>query len=42
MSIGNRKRRDVLKKYDGHCAYCGKVIEYKDMYGKKFKFKDDQ
>lgn len=28
------KKEDRLKiynKYDGHCAYCGKSIEYKDM-----------
>lgn len=28
----NKKTREaVYKKYDGHCAYCGKQIEYKDM-----------
>ena len=25
------KRLQVHSKYDGHCAYCGKVIAYKDM-----------
>ena len=24
-------RERVYAKYDGHCAYCGKQIEYKDM-----------
>lgn len=24
-------RHSVYKKYDGHCAYCGREIEYKDM-----------
>jgi 5-methylcytosine-specific restriction endonuclease McrA len=24
-------RLKVYKKYDGHCAYCGKEIKYKDM-----------
>jgi len=24
-------RRDIYNKYDGHCAYCGKKIEYDDM-----------
>lgn len=24
-------RHAVYEKYDGHCAYCGKEIEYKDM-----------
>jgi 5-methylcytosine-specific restriction endonuclease McrA len=24
-------RQQVYEKYNGHCAYCGKEIEYKDM-----------
>lgn len=24
-------RKSVYDKYDGHCAYCGDEIEYKDM-----------
>lgn len=24
-------RRDIYNKYDGHCAYCGKKIEFDDM-----------
>ena len=24
-------RRDIFNKYDGHCAYCGKKIEFDDM-----------
>ncbi len=24
-------RAEVYAKYDGHCAYCGRLIEYKDM-----------
>lgn len=24
-------RRDIYNKYKGHCAYCGKKIEYDDM-----------
>ena len=24
-------RRDVYNKYDGHCAYCGRKIEFDDM-----------
>lgn len=24
-------RQEVYNKYNGHCAYCGKEIEYKDM-----------
>lgn len=31
MAISKTKREAVYKKYDGHCAYCGKEIEYKDM-----------
>lgn len=25
------ERQQVYKKYDGHCAYCGKEIDIKDM-----------
>ena len=25
------ERQAVYQKYNGHCAYCGKVIEYKEM-----------
>ena len=31
MSISKDKRLQVYNKYEGHCAYCGKAIEYKDM-----------
>lgn len=31
MAISKAKREAVYKKYDGHCAYCGREIEYKDM-----------
>ena len=24
-------RQQIYNKFDGHCAYCGKKIEYKDM-----------
>jgi 5-methylcytosine-specific restriction endonuclease McrA len=24
-------RNEIYNKYNGHCAYCGKAIEYKDM-----------
>lgn len=24
-------RRDIYKKYNGHCAYCGKKIDFDDM-----------
>ena len=31
-SIMNKKEREAIyNKYNGHCAYCGKQIEYKDM-----------
>jgi len=26
-----KQRIKVYEKYNGHCAYCGKKIEYKDM-----------
>lgn len=29
--ISKAERRQVYEKYDGHCAYCGKKIDYKDM-----------
>ena len=31
MGISKTKRESVWKKYDGHCAYCGRKIAYKDM-----------
>lgn len=31
MSINKSKREAVYQKYDGHCAYCGRKIAYKDM-----------
>lgn len=31
MSISKAVREMVYNKYDGHCAYCGKVIVIKDM-----------
>ena len=31
VSINKAKREAVYNKYDGHCAYCGREIEYKDM-----------
>jgi hypothetical protein len=30
-TISKKVRLQVYNKYDGHCAYCGKKIEYKDM-----------
>lgn len=29
--ISKKTRLEVYNKYGGHCAYCGKMIEYKDM-----------
>ena len=29
--MNKAKRLEVYNKYDGHCAYCGIEIEYKDM-----------
>lgn len=30
-TISKKVRQAVYAKYDGHCAYCGKVLAYKDM-----------
>lgn len=30
-TISKKTRLEVYQKYDGHCAYCGKKIDYKDM-----------
>ena len=29
--ITPEKRKIIYEKFNGHCAYCGKEIEYKDM-----------
>lgn len=29
--MNKETRLKVYRMYDGHCAYCGKTIEYKDM-----------
>lgn len=34
-------RRDVYNKYDGHCAYCGKKIEFDDMTSSSLDFGAD-
>lgn len=31
MSVPKQTRIAVYDKYSGHCAYCGRHIEYKDM-----------
>lgn len=31
MAISKKMRQTVYEKYDGHCAYCGKSIDIKDM-----------
>ena len=31
MGFSKKTREEVYKKFDGHCAYCGKKIEIKDM-----------
>lgn len=31
MAISKSKRETVYRKYNGHCAYCGREIAYKDM-----------
>ena len=37
VSINKAKREAVYKKYDGHCAYCGRKLEYKDMQVDHFR-----
>jgi len=31
MTINKQLRKQVWNKYNQHCAYCGCIIEYKDM-----------
>lgn len=31
MAISKKTREAVYRKYNGHCAYCGRAIAYKDM-----------
>ena len=31
MTFPKKIREQVYNKYDGHCAYCGRKINYKDM-----------
>lgn len=31
MSFNKKTRQAVYAKYDGHCAYCGRAIDIKDM-----------
>jgi 5-methylcytosine-specific restriction endonuclease McrA len=31
MSVTKAMRQQVYEKYGGHCAYCGRQIEYKEM-----------
>ena len=31
MAISKKTREAVYHKYNGHCAYCGRAIAYKDM-----------
>ena len=37
MAITKKTRIAVYKKYDGHCAYCGRYIAYNDMQVDHFK-----
>ena len=37
MSFSRKTREAVYAKYDGHCAYCGREIAYKDMQVDHFK-----
>lgn len=31
MSFSKKKREAIYAKYDGHCAYCGRSIDIRDM-----------
>ena len=31
MAFSKRVREKVYQKYNGHCAYCGCELQYKDM-----------
>lgn len=37
MAIGKKVREAVYRKYNGHCAYCGRAIAYKDMQVDHFR-----
>lgn len=37
MAISKAVRQTVYEKYGGHCAYCGRLIAYKDMQVDHFK-----
>ena len=37
MSFSKKKREAVYAKYDGHCAYCGRATDIKDMQVDHFK-----
>ena len=37
MAISKAKREAVYQKYNGHCAYCGREIAYKDMQVDHFR-----
>lgn len=37
MAISKKVRQAVYEKYGGHCAYCGRLIEYKNMQVDHFK-----
>lgn len=37
MAISKKTHVAVYKKFDGHCAYCGRHIAYNDMQVDHFK-----
>lgn len=37
MAINKKVRQVVYEKYDGHCAYCGREITYKEMQVDHFR-----
>ena len=37
MSFGKKTRESVYAKYDGHCAYCGRSIDIRDIQVDHFR-----
>lgn len=42
MGFSKKTREEVYKKYDGHCAYCGKKIEIKEKTKEIIKSNDEK
>ena len=42
MALSKTKKTQVYAKFDGHCAYCGVKIQYRDMQVDHIISKEDQ